>query len=74
MKIQNKKISLIILLGLTFSTVAFAQAEGGATVQKTTLWQMILQGGWAGLLFATLMVKQLRWIKVGVINLMMTAL
>jgi hypothetical protein len=47
MKMQNKKISLIILLGLTFSTVAFAQAEGGATVQKTTLWQMILQGGWA---------------------------
>ena len=47
MKIQNKKISLIILLGLTFSTIAFAQAEGGATVQKTTLWQMILQGGWA---------------------------
>ena len=47
MKIQNKKISLIILLGLTFSTVAFGQAEGGATVQKTTLWQMILQGGWA---------------------------
>ena len=42
-------------MSLVVGPVAFAQdatsAEPAApTVQKTTLWQMIQQGGWAGLL------------------------
>ncbi|MFL2877147.1 MAG: hypothetical protein ACJZ86_04785 [Pontiellaceae bacterium] len=44
MKNRKKQMGLILLL-LVVSTSAFAQVEGGITEEKTTLWQMILQGG-----------------------------
>ena len=40
------KIKCMLFLFLIGSTTVFAQAEIG-TVEKTTLWQMIVQGGWA---------------------------
>lgn len=46
MKNRKKQMGLILLL-LVVAISAFAQAEGGITEEKTTLWQMILQGGWA---------------------------
>jgi biopolymer transport protein ExbB len=48
----KKIIKLAFCLSLIMATVAFGQDAAGAeevasTVQKTTLWQMIKQGGWA---------------------------
>ena len=44
---KNVKLQLGIIFLMMFVSSALAQAEGGVTEQKTTLWQMILQGGWA---------------------------
>ena len=43
---KNVKLQLGIIFLMMFVSSALAQAEG-VTEQKTTLWQMILQGGWA---------------------------
>lgn len=46
MNTMKKQISLIIIFGLFITSFVYAQAEIG-TVQKTTLMQLLLQGGWA---------------------------
>jgi biopolymer transport protein ExbB len=43
----KKYLGMIFLTMIVMTGAAFAQAEGTVTEQKTTLWQMILQGGWA---------------------------
>ena len=46
MNTLKKQIGLIIIFGISITSLVYAQAEVG-TVQKTTLWQLLLQGGWA---------------------------
>lgn len=46
MNILKKQISLIFIFSITITSLVFAQADVG-TVQKTTLMQLLLQGGWA---------------------------
>ena len=46
MNTLKKQIGLIIIFGISITSLVYAQAEVG-TVQKTTLMQLLLQGGWA---------------------------
>tara|TARA_X000000950_G_scaffold148777_2_gene183542 strand:- start:4119 stop:4871 length:753 start_codon:yes stop_codon:yes gene_type:complete len=43
----KKYWGMVFLTMIVMTASVFAQAEGTITEEKTTLWQMILQGGWA---------------------------
>ena len=47
----KKIIKIVFCLSLMIGPVAFAQdvatEEAGPTVEQTTLWEMVKQGGWA---------------------------